>query len=580
MSPRKVVATITALFVVAILCGCSDASVNGSSQTGWIDAGGPSGDATASADSDSDVSPNPDATGDAPSGVDAGPAEGVVPTEQGPVRGEDEVGVWSFLGIPYAAPPVGELRWRAPIPPAPRQGLLAADRFAPACPQPNTNAGLGEQDEDCLYLNIWTPEPRAGADLPVMVFIHGGGFVSGSARQTASADTGLYEGSNLARKDAVVVTLDYRLGALGFAAHQAFIGESPLAGEVAHPTAGNYGLLDQLRALQWVRANVDAFGGDADNVTVFGESSGAASICVLMTSPLADGLFERALMESGYCPGNLRQLDERGVRLEAATEQGARLAEALGCDQGDDVAACMREKPASEVVDALDVAPDSDEQPEGFAPVVDGYVVDSQPLADFQQGLQMDVPLLIGVNRDEGTYFAWNERNMTAEQYSVRLQEIFPTLYRPIERTYPADDFLEPWLALAAVWGDAVIICPSRRLARQHRAAGNPVFTYYFTHVTEQARRNNLGAYHTAELPFVFGSFGPLGGRGEESELSDKIQRWWTQFAADGRPGTVAEVTWPLYQSDADEGIELDADGVERRSGFRQEYCDWWDSWR
>lgn len=212
--------------------------------------------------------------------------------DSGPINGVQEGGVWVYKGIPYAAPPVGELRWKEPQPAEPWKEVRPCTEFGPACPQPSSDdqggfMAVGETSEDCLYLNVWSPAETPGERLPVMVWIHGGAFRTGAGSQA------VYDGVNLAEKDVVVVTINYRLGPLGFFAHPLLTEESP------NGSSGNYGLLDQVAALEWVERNIASFGGDPDNVTVFGESAGAMSICDLMASPLAEGLFDRAIVQSG-----------------------------------------------------------------------------------------------------------------------------------------------------------------------------------------------------------------------------------------------------------------------------------------
>ncbi|QDG53850.1 carboxylesterase family protein [Persicimonas caeni] len=571
---------VLCLMTAVTACG-NDPAGDSSDADRWInpesraDAGDDargSGDVGGAGDTDS-----ADDAGDAGSDAtgDAGLPEGVVMTEEGPVQGDEFAGVTSFFGVPYAKPPVGELRWKAPRPPEPRSETLQADSFGPACPQPRDNANLQEQSEDCLKLNVWAPGLGDAEPKPVMVWLHGGGFVGGSSRQTGNSGRPLFDGEDLARNGVVVVTLDYRLGALGFLAHESFIGDDP-----TYPAAGNYGLLDQIRALEWLQANIAQFGGDPDNITLFGQSAGAASICTLMTLPQAEGLFDRAIMQSGYCPGWLRKLDERQVRQEAATEQGARLAQAVGCADSADVAQCLRSKPAEDLVQAFVLPEDSTERPEGFSPILDGHLIQQSPRQVVEQGGAHSIPLVIGVNSDEGSFYGFQDRNMTDEEYETRLAELFPTLDHVIIREYPSNDYLEPWRALADVWGDAIIVCPSRRLARQHRAAGNDVFTYYFTHVDSVGSQYSLGAYHTAELPYVFGELSGPNGKDDDVRLSRVMQSWWTSFAIDGSPGTVDELQWPIYEASADSGVDLSGEYLGLKSNFRAEYCDFWDEWR
>lgn len=557
MSTRHALVCLLAVTLAA--CGASEGG----------GANNPSNDAGA------DTTTTPDAGVDA--SADAGTGPGTVSTTEGPVQGTESAGVWGFKGIPYAKPPVGDLRWKAPRAPAARDGVLDATSFGPACPQGDSALGTGSPgptDEDCLTLNIYTPDLTPDEPLPVMFWIHGGGFIQGSSRQENNGGTLIYDGADLARNDVVVVTINYRLGALGFLAHEAFVGEDD-----AQPAAGNYGLLDQLRALRWVQDNIGNFGGDPADTTIFGESAGGVSVCALMASPLSDGLFDSAIMESGNCLADMRKLDQPNGALEAATDQGARMAQALGCDSASGVAACMRDKSAQEVFDAM---PGSigllNDGGEKFEPIIDGNVLDESMAAAIEDGSAQQVPFVIGANADEGTLFTYAQRGITAARYEAAVRAVFPNSADQVLTQYPADAYDKPWMALSALLGDIAFVCPARKTARNHRANGNPAFSYYFTHVTGGARTLKLGAHHAAEIAFVFGNFGALGGRGDEATLSENMQTWWTQFAYDGAPGAAGGVDWPQYDATADEWLELEAGAEAPVSGVRKEYCDFWAS--
>ncbi len=561
MVPRRVAICLIAIFLTA--CGSSS---SGGQTTDHADAG-----------ADAALTPDAGADASADAGSDADAAPDTVSTTAGPVAGVENAGVWRFAGIPYAKPPVGDLRWKAPVAPEAHAQVLVADQFGPACPQkPSAIAtdAAGPTDEDCLTLNIWTPEPSSAKSLPVMFWIHGGGFIQGSSQET-NGGTLLYDGQNLARKDVVVVSINYRLGALGFLAHKAFESED----DPGQPKAGNYGLLDQIRALKWVQDNIANFGGDPANVTIFGESAGGVSVCALMASPLTDGLFDSAIMESGNCLAAMRKLDQPNGQKEAATDQGDRFAQAIGCADAGDVVACMRSKSAQEVLDALPGSINLLGDGESFEPIIDGHVLDESLAKAIADGSAQQVPFVLGVNGDEGTLFTYTQRSMTAAQYEATVRAKFPVIGDQVLQHYPASDYDKPWKALAALVGDVAFVCPARQTARAHTANGNPTFTYYFTHVTALARSLGLGAHHAAEIPFVFGSFGAGAGRSAEADLSASMQTWWTQFATDSAPGSAGSVDWPQYDADADPWMQLDTDTLGPTSGVRKDFCDFWDTY-
>jgi para-nitrobenzyl esterase len=322
----------------------------------------------------------------------------LVATAQGDVEGvlTEELEVLSWKGIPFAAAPSGDLRWRPPQAPEVRGETLDASEPGNICYQPATNdfGGLSE-DEDCLNLNIWTPAGTAPQSLPVLIWIHGGSFTSGTG------SFGIYDGSRLAQRGAVVVGINYRLGPLGFMAHKDLIGEE------GHPGTGNYGLLDQIAALEWVKQNVGAFGGDPERVTIFGESAGAISICALMTSPLAAGLFDKALMQSGFCSFNIAHMSETRGEQAPASSQGASISGSLGCAEEGDELGCMR---AASIEDLRAAAARQE-----FGPVIDEHVLPIAPAVALFQNRVHDVPLLIGANADEGTVFVDRNSFQTAE---------------------------------------------------------------------------------------------------------------------------------------------------------------------
>ena len=378
-------------------------------------------------------------------------------TESGPVQGTVIGQARAFLGIPYAAPPVDELRFKSPQPADPWTEAHDGSEVGPECAQLSLLNGevVADSVEDCLTLNVWTPTTEATEPWPVMVWIHGGGFEGGSSHLD-----GAYTGEHLApAAHAVVVTVNYRLGPFGFLAHEALTGE-----DSARPTSGNYGLEDQRLALQWVQANVAAFGGDADNVTVFGESAGGISVCLHLVSPESDGLLDRAIIQSGPC-------DVRVTTLAAAEQQGAELATNLGCDTAADIPTCLRDKTTTEILEALPgkvgllFGEGAD-----WGPNVDGVVLLQPAGAALASGSYQDVPVILGSTRDEGTLFV----------ALAGLTEITETEYEDLAMAwaadhggdggallaqYPASAYDNPGAALSALIGHGVFSCPTRRAA-------------------------------------------------------------------------------------------------------------------
>ena len=471
-------AQATCVATAALLwCGCGDGGGSKSSATPTVSSTAVATvTATASAVATSTSAPTSTAAASTPTGTfTASPTLTVPPTptatvtatatpsdpllvltDKGPVRGVAGPGVRRFLGIPYAAPPVGERRWRSPVPPEAWTEVRDATEPAAFCPQvvPFLNVSAGS--EDCLVVNVVTPDPPPPTPAPVMVWIHGGAFNTNDGRQLIGGTEG---GVIASTSGAVVVTLNYRLGQLGFLAHPALSAEDP-----GHPGSGNFGIEDQIAALQWVQRNIAAFGGDPNDVTIFGESAGGWSVCILLASPAAGGLFQRAIVESGLCTQPLSDLTE-------AERQGQRFAELLGCSDAPDVLACMRAAPADQVIATLPSDPNvvfgKGEYGTWF-PVVDGNVI-PQPLEDlFRAGEFNRVPVLIGSNRDEGTLFvaqAFDEQGapLAADQYRDALAYFVPdpAAADAVAARYPLEAYPVPGAALAAAFGDGFLACPT-----------------------------------------------------------------------------------------------------------------------
>jgi para-nitrobenzyl esterase len=432
-----------------------------------------------------------------------------IQTASGFVEGMEANGVRAFKGIPFAAPPVGALRWRAPAPPAPWEGVRDASQFSPICIQPGAypdDAPPEPMSEDCLYLNIWAPSGAHEAPLPVMVWIYGGGLLNGGG------STPLYAGDAIARRGVIVVTFNYRLGALGFLAHP------ELTREAEYGASGNYGLLDQIAALNWVQRNISAFGGNPDNVTVFGQSSGAISISALVASPLARGLFHRAIGQSG---GLFEPLD-------AAPEFGLEGAEQIGLAFASRVQAsslnALRALPAATIV----------EQPFQPQPIVDRHVLLEAPHEALTGGRANDVDLLVGSNAEEALYFL-SGREVTAANLGDVLREDFPAfIISLIGPQAPADDTAARE-AFISFESDMRFGWNMWAWARLHAAAGKRN-TFYYRFANTPAGQQ--GATHGAEMAYIFDHLDLYDAPWTQGDrrLAQIMIAYWTNFARTGDP--------------------------------------------
>ena len=486
--------------------------------------------------------------------ADAGPPPPppIVETASGPVQGERGIGFVAFEGIPYAEPPVGGLRWRAPVPA--RAWALPIESAIPAgCPQ--AAFGFDGGDEDCLYVNVYTPDPIPDG-APVMVWIHGGAFIFGEGVQT----DGKTRGDFLARDHGVVVvSMNYRLGALGFMAH-------PALGAEGGGTSGNYGFLDQVLALEWVRDHIGAFGGNPANVTIFGESAGGMSVCLHMQSPRSAGLFHRAISQSGFCEDDVPSLAD-------AETVGVELSTALGCEGATDVLACLRGKTVDEIFAA-------DGSPTGMTaltvgrrwwPTIDGTVIPDSFRAQVEAGEFNRVPAIVGWNADEGTLFvALAELDgVVADEAAYRegierLATDRGLLVADVEAAYPLAAYPSPGDALAAALGHAVLACPSRRAARVLAPqVETRVYRFEYRDADFQLpAERDLGAFHSAEIQFVFGHPATLGRNafsGDERALYETVSGYWARFARTGDPGAGAPpAAWPPWDPVGEPYLAID----------------------
>ena len=505
----------------------------------------------------------------------ASPPATVVGTREGLIRGAAlDGGIVRFQGIPFVAPPLGDLRWRAPQSPTPRVQPLAATAFGRSCPQNAVSdgvfdGGMGVRGEDCLQLNVWTPELPAGAARPVMVWIHGGGLVQGSAVELRPDGSPLYDGARLADDGVVLVSINYRLGPLGYMAMREFGAEYS-----DYPSAGNYGLLDQIAALRWVRDNIAAFGGDPTRVTIFGESAGGLSTCALLTSGLARGLFHRAIMQSGGCPRHLQGLEIGTQNQEGAYAQGARVADRAGCSNLSERRACMRGLSWEALIAAAQPTVGFGRSGEKFGLINDQYALVEGPGTALANGRAAPVPLIAGVNADElTTLLPLSSRPATQLDYENLIRQIFPTIAPLVLQRYPASAYALPWYAYADLVDDLQFACPATAYTLSHAAAGNPTWRYVYTHVFAGSTAI-YGAFHGADIAFVFGPTATA--TAAEADLSRQIQRQWARFAATGSPNGDVDPMWPQRLANDDVAIEFDdiARGLIR--DYRKPYCDFW----
>lgn len=505
----------------------------------------------------------------------AAPITNVAATREGMVNGSVVPGVITrFLGIPYAAPPLTALRWRAPQAAGARVQTLNAASFGPACPQNETSDGIynshvSARGEDCLQLNIWTPELREGANRPVMVWIHGGGLVQGSAVELRPDDSPTYDGAKLAEDGVVLVTINYRLGPLGYMAMREFSGEA-----ADHPSAGNYGLLDQIAALQWVQGNIAAFGGDPQRVTIFGESAGGLSTCSLLTSPRARGLFQRAIMESGGCPRSIPALDMAPAGQTSAFAQGERVITASGCAAAADRRTCMRALSWQALIAAAAPTVGFGRSGEKFGLVQDGHALIESPGNSVAAGRDANVPLIAGINGDELTaLLPVSARPATTAAYEALVLQTFPTIGAQVLQQYPAAAYPEPWYAYTDLLDDLQFACPTAAYTRNRAGFSHPTWRYVYTHVFAGAA-SVYGAFHGAEIAFVFGP--STTATAAESDLSAQMQRQWTRFAANADPNGGGDPAWPQRLASDDVAIEFDDVSRGVISDYRKSYCDFW----
>lgn len=497
----------------------------------------------------------------------------IVNTQSGQIQGQMNGTVYEFLGVPFAHPPVESLRWKAPVDPVKWDEVRMTIEYAPVCPQKRFEQGdttaIMEGEEDCLYLNIWTPT-LDGDELPVMVFIHGGGNQQGGASQKAGGAY-LYEGKNLAeRGDVVVVTIQYRLGPLGFLVHPG------LEDENKNGVSGNYAILDQILALKWVRNNISAFGGNPENVTIFGESAGGLDIGDLLISPLAEGLFHRAIIQSAvpvvddYSKAKNEGIDFVDKYVSSGTDK--------------EKIAKMRTLPADSLINGLESPLQGGIVQSKWHPVLDNYVFQNMPINQVQSGSYNKVPVMIGSNADE--------MNLSVPQVVTPLMvNALVLLYIPAQsrsevlRLYsPGTTNEQARKAYVGILSDLQFTSPVRRMAScLSRNQEEPVWNYYFTYKHVQPLISGLGSYHGMELPYVFNTWenSVLGGTLINTPQDDSLQNvflsYWVNFARTGNPNGTDMEEWPRFYPTSQCYLEINTLPDGTQCGLKTDELDLWD---
>jgi para-nitrobenzyl esterase len=555
---RPLVASLISFSFACVATGCTDEPTSG---------GRP--DASAAPDKDAAVSHG---DGDSGAGQSGGP---ILTIANGKLEGEVEGGVRHFFGIPYAQPPLGSRRFRAPVKNEPWSGIRKATTLPGRCAQPTSlNTGEGTDNEDCLYLNVWTPEPAPSPRLPVLVWIHGGGNQNGATSDPVPGfpERLFYDGHSFAEDHGVVmVSLNYRLGVLGYLSH-------PELRDEGSPS-GNQGLLDQQMALEWVRDNISAFGGDPQNVTLFGESAGARNVCFHVVSPRSRGLFHRAISESGDCTGSSR------TRAQAEAE-GDVFAAAVGCSDPGGILACLRTRPAGELIDAKEPGDAPAPVPGGpsysgrtplwdFRPTADGDVIPRLPRELFEAGEIAHVPYIVGTNDEEGGLAHLTAPlAQTEAEYKSALERRFGTFGARVAAMYPVSGFETPNAALIRVTTDERYACAVQDFAERAARAGLEVHAYNFEMPYAIPGLAPLGAAHAAELTYVFDSLREDQPPGAAA-VSDLMQGYWSRFAKTGNPNGGTAPTWPAFDPDRGTRLAINAEPSPIEN-FRSAECAMW----
>lgn len=486
----------------------------------------------------------------------------VVQIDSGKIQGSTDQNVTSFKGIPFAAPPVGNLRWKAPQPVTPWSDIKQTTQYGHDCmqlPFPSDAAPLGTVPaEDCLVMNVWKPANAEGKNLPVMVWIYGGGFVNGGSSPA------VYDGSEFAKQDVIFVSFNYRVGRFGFFAHPALTKEDP------DGLKGNYGFMDQIAALKWVQTNIQAFGGDPYQVTLVGESAGGFSIHTLMNSPLAKGLFQRAIIQSGGgrtdIGGGRRISTVNAVGSESAESIGLKFAAKFNIHGSDEKAlAALRALPAEDIVSGLNMATMGD--PTYAGPMIDGKVVTAQPKDFYDAGTGINIPLMVGTT-DYEIGFPPKVSSM-----AEALKQFGHDNLESAAQIFKQTGVTDPQEVAQAISSDLLMVEPSRYVERHATAQGQPVYAYRFAYVADSVKKEWPGAFHATDIPFAFNTvkarFAEALTKNDEA-AAIQTNSYWVNFAKNGNPNGDGLPTWSRYNTKQDNIMLLSNEGAEK-SGMIQD---------
>lgn len=512
--------------------------------------------------------------------VTAATTDPYIEIETGIIKGQaivdssgNETGTYAFKGIPYAKPPVGRLRWQPPQAAEAWNGVRETTQFGPSCIQPKNDMVVvpGAKSEDCLTLNVWTASKR-GDNRPVMVWIHGGGFSIGGSSQA------VHNGQSFAESGAVLVNINYRLGPFGFMAHPA------LSAETQTNISGNYGIMDQVAALRWVQRNIAAFGGNPENVTIFGESAGGISVAALLVTPLAEGLFHRAIMESGSMEITTA-LRSNNSGSPSGETLGVKIATKLGiadpADSSEVTAAALRARSAEDVLAAAAPRVGLFGKGNKLFPVIDGHVFPHTFEDTVTLGEHNNVPIILGLNADEGTFYLEQIYNQfpieTQSQYEYFVRLLFEDDAPQVLDMFPGSSASDFKSAIADIITVATFAAPARRTARLLSRHGTPVWMYHFTRVADYPGAEELGATHGREVFYVFKTL-PwyIEANVRDKTVSQTMHATWYNFASTGNPNRTGLPVWPRYFPTPDWHMEF-GDEFKVGSQLWREACDMFD---
>ncbi|MEL7120041.1 MAG: carboxylesterase family protein [Bacteroidota bacterium] len=470
--------------------------------------------------------------------------QGIVQLKSGKISGillDSATNLRAFKGIPYAEPPLGALRWKAPRPVQNWDNVLACTNFSKWCPQRAREAYPYEKSEDCLCLNVWTDNIGGNEKLPVLVWIHGGGLST-----LASNYKPFVNGVTFAKKGIILVSINYRLGALGFLAHPG------LSAESENNVSGNYGYLDQLEALRWVQENIASFGGDPDNVTIFGNSAGGTSVATLCASPLSKGLFHKAIMQSPWMFGggdkkavpNIARLRDSLASLPSAEQLGTVWAQTF-VNEGEDALKKLRSLDVDQIINEVSFQTKT---------TIDGWFLHDYPEAVFRKGNQMDIPVIIGSNKEEGNYYLRSVRSRTQEEFTERISGFYKGAAADISGFYSFNSEEEAKIAVGQYITDAWFLEPADHLVQEMENVTSPAYQYEF--VVPLLENPSLGAVHASEIQYVYNQLGSEASE-EVKTVGEAMISYWTQFAKTGNPNQPGLPQWEAYTKNQKSYLEI-----------------------